>query len=443
MSKKTTIAILLEFGFHEIKKYIHSGFAQKLSEDYNIVWFAVNKNSEEFDEYFRNTGFRMIYIDGAKFAESTKIEDYNQSVRRSYTVNHNKGLFHNYSTVRKKTIKTLLIGNPLFRLFFEHYTLRTINTHYQNKYLADLFIENKVDLVLTTSYASSFTKSAMVTANKLNLKTWYLVNSWKDLYINNFLPYNFLDGVFVWYDRMKEDYIREMSYLNPDKIFITGNPTFDILSVSKPHFSREYYAEKYQLPIKSHWILYTMMPPGIVNDEIETIQLAAREVLKTHLPEEYCILVRRNPNHDKNDFLDVDLPSNMKLAEHYCTFDKKTDMIVQSTEGEQEWIDLLHYSDINFSVPSTVTLEFLTLGKPVLNIGFGSDGKEDPRIRQHFEAGFYRPLFEENKVSKVMDIKVLNNALINLPLAAVKKDVKKSTNAADSIIEIMLQSCKK
>jgi hypothetical protein len=52
-------------------------------------------------------------------------------------------------------------------------------------------------------------------------------------------------------------------------------------------------------------------------------------------------------------------------------------------------------------------------------------------------------LFEENKVSKVMDIRGLNNALINLPLAAVKEDMKKSKNAADSIIEIMLQSCKK
>lgn len=437
---KPVLAILLEFGFHEIKKYIHSGFAKKMSGKFDIVWLAVKKNNKEFDDYFRSTGFPLIYIDNTKFAGSTKIEGFNQSVRRSYSVNQNKGLFHNYSTVRKKSFKTILIGNILFRYFFEIFSLDIINKHYFSEYLKEIFKSNNVNMVLTTSYASSFTKSAMITAHQLNLKTWHLVNSWKDLYINNFLPYNFLDGVFVWYDRMKEDYIREMSYLNPDNIFITGNPTFDILSVSKPHFSREYYAEKYQLPINSHWILYTMMPPGIVNDEIETIQLAAKEVLKTHLPEEYCILVRRNPNHDKNDFLDVDLPSNMKLAEHYCTFDKKTDMIVQSTEGEQEWIDLLHYCDVNFSVPSTVTLEFLTLGKPVLNIGFGSDGKEDPRVRQHFEAGFYRPLFKENKVSKVMDIRGLNNALINLPLAPVNEDMKKTTNAADKIIDIMLKT---
>lgn len=440
MNNKPALAILLEFGFHEIKKYIHSGFARKLAEKFDIIWLAVNKNSKEFDEYFRNTGFPLIYIDSKKFAEGTKLEDYNQSVRRSYFVNHHKGLFHNYSTIRKKSFKTIIVGNTLFRYLFEKSSLSIIKRQYFSAYLDEIYKSNKVNMVLTTSYASSFSKAAMVTAHASNLKTWHLVNSWKDLFINNFLPFDFLDGIFVWSERMKLDYLKDMKYLNPAIIHVTGNPTFDALIDSTPARDRAYYSEKYRLNPQATWILYTMMPPGIVNDEIESIILVAHELEKHYTANEMMILVRRNPNHGKSDFLDTDLPENLRIADHYCTYDKNNDMIVQSSEGEQEWIDLLHHCSLNLSVPSTVSLEFLTLGKPVLNIGFGPDGKEDERVFQHFKAGFYRPLFEDNIVKKVMDISELSNILASLSARMTNLPSNNSGGAADKITQIISQS---
>ena len=49
-------------------------------------------------------------------------------------------------------------------------------------------------------------------------------------------------------------------------------------------------------------------------------------------------------------------------------------------------------------MPSTVTLEFLKFNKPVLNIGFGPDGKFNNLLSQHFEAGFYRDIFKSNNL---------------------------------------------
>jgi hypothetical protein len=91
----------------------------------------------------------------------------------------------------------------------------------------------------------------------------------------------------------------------------------------------------------------------------------------------------------------------MRIVEHFCSFDKVNDLIVQSAEGEAEWLDLLQHCAMNLSVPSTVSLEFLTLNKPILNIAYNSKGEIDSRINQFFEAGFYFPLFETDSVVKI------------------------------------------
>ena len=195
-----------------------------------------------------------------------------------------------------------------------------------------------------------------------------------------------------------------MPYLKKSNFVISGNPTFDILIGVKPSQNREFYAEKYGLPVNSKWLLYTMMPVGLVIDEIDTIQFVAQELIKKHSEEEYTIIVRKNPTHKVADFKGLDLLDNLVIADHYCTYDKEKDMIIQSIEGENEWLDLLQFSTLNLSVPSTVTLEFLALRKPVFNLEFNSLNKIDNRVTQFFEAGFYRHLFKDNRVKRFKNI---------------------------------------
>lgn len=441
MDKKPIIGILLEFGFHEIKKYIHSGFAQKLSENFNIVWLAIDKGNEDFDKYFRNTGFPLVYFSIKDFPEiNSKVEAINQSVRRNWMKYKNLGLFHNYRNVGKKNLKSILIGSDLIKKFYENKTLKEINKIYTNDLLEETFIKYNINNLFSTSYASAFSKYAYFTARLLNIKTWYLVNSWKDLYTNNFLPFDFLDGIFVWSEQMKNDYIYHMPYLKPEKIIVSGNPTFDVLKNSRPVNTRSFYAKKYRIPENADWLLYTMMPPGLVNDEIETIILVAKEILKNFTPEEKVLIIRKNPNHSLNDFTEVNLPKNAVLAQHFCTFDNKNDMIVQTPEGEQEWIDLLHHCSMNLSVPSTVTLEFLTLNKPVINIGFGPDGNPDPRLNQHLEAGFYKPIFKNNLVDKVLYIKELNYKIkLVLSQASSSGGMDRNNLASDLASDLILK----
>jgi len=436
---KQNLAIVLEFGYHEIKKYITSGFAEKLSKKYNIYWFAIDKQNKEFHNYFSTAGTRLIYINKNQLPIPNKtVEHRNLSIRRAWMQNKKVGQFHNYKKIGARSLKTKLIGNNILKLYYEKKTLQFVINNYASTYIKNQFQKYEIDSLLFTSYNSNFVKAAVITAQQMTLKTWYLVNSWKDLYINNFVPFNNLTALFVWSVQMQKDYLFHCNYLKQIPFYNTGNPTLDALLDYQPKQPLTYYSKKYNFNPNAKIGYYTMMPPGLVNDEIETINLTANYLLKLHSKEELVLLIRRNPNHDKKKFNDFELPKNTILTEHFTTYDKEKDLIIQTTEGEQEWLDLLYYTHFNLSVPSTVTLEFLTLNKPVLNIAYGPKGKLDNRISQHFNAGFYKPLFKNNKlIIKIDNLEELKMSIDNIFDIKLNTTIKKRVKASDKIIKIL------
>ncbi|WP_333889196.1 hypothetical protein [Sphingobacterium siyangense] len=436
---KRRVAILLEFGFHEIKKYIHSGFIDTLKLEFDIIWIALNKNSIDFDDYFKKTGYPIIYVEEKEiYSAPSLLEKLNSVVRKNWLISRDFGSFHNHVRIQKRSFKTKVLGNWILKNLLEKITLIEVKRRYNNKYIESIFNEFEIDQIFTTGVSSSFAKYTIIEAQKKQIPVNYLINSWKDLYINNFVPFKDLASLFVWSNRMKIDYLAHMPYLNHEQIIVSGNPTFDVLVDSSPINDREYYANKYGLDLNSKWILYTMMPPRLTQDEIDTILYTAQEINKSFSESKFSIIIKRNPEHSAFDFKDTKFPKNVILADHFCFFDKKNDMIVQSKDGENEWLDLLRYSVLNLSVPSTVTLEFLTLGKPVFNIAYNSQGNIDTRIEQFFNAGFYHPLFNDHRVQKIESSDMLINKLRELN-SFVSLDEPKRKNAGQVIVDHILK----
>lgn len=404
---KPVLGIQLEFGFHEVKKYIHSGFAEKLASEFELVWFILDKKNPEMDTYFRSTGYPVIYYQPENMQRPIHFcETCNDVVRRSWMRNQDAGLFHNYKRVAASNWKDKLLGFRFLKHALECKALWIVQRRYYHEQLALDFKKYNVQKVLSTGYGSTFAKFFYTTAHHLNIPAYHIVNSWKDLYTNSFIGFDFLKKIFVWSEDMKLQYRQQMPYLKTTTLVPTGNPTFDACITHQPK-AREVYCNKYNLHPNAHWVLYTMMPPGLVNDEWETIMTVAAEIDKFYTADQVKLIVRKNPNHTAEDFTKVLLPNNVVVADHFCTYDAVTDMIIQSEEGEKEWLDLLHHATLNLSVPSTVTMEFLTLKKPVINIGFDATGNQDERVRQHFDAGFYRNLFDKEHVYRATNIEAL------------------------------------
>lgn len=426
---KPRLAILLEFGFHEIKKYIHSGFAEVLAKDFDIIWFALDKGNKDFERYFIDTGFPLIYLNHNEYVQVlSRKERINTSVRKKWLINKGLGAFHNHKNIESKSLKTRVIGSSFFKKVFEKMVLAETPKRYYSEAVKSRLEYHKVDILLLTGVNSGLSKTFIATALKMNLHVNYLVNSWKDLFINNFVPFSNVNQIFVWSEQMRRDYEYHLPFLNHDQFVISGNPTFDILRKAQPKFQRDYYSTKYGLPINADWLLYTMMPVGLVPDEFETILFIAREFEKKYGKEKCVFLVRRNPTHSADDFADLTLPPNVFILEHFCTYDKGKDMIVQSREGESEWVDLLLHASANIGAPSTVSLEFLALNKSIANIEFDSHNRLDPRVKQFFEAGFYKPLFNKPQVTRCKNI---NDVFTSFE----KLNIETDTNNTDSSLQ--------
>lgn len=432
--RRKVMAIPLEFGFHEIKKYIHSGFAKRLAQHFDLVWFAIDKGNPTFNQYFKATGFPVVfYSEKDVYIKPSRWELFNRRVRNAWMKQRDLGVFHNYKQIQEAGVKEKFLGKDGLKRWMEKWTCLDVRKRYVHPTLEKDFKKYQVDLVLSNGYASPFSKSFFVTAHHAKLPCYYLVNSWKDLYTDNFIPFTFLKKIFVWDAKMKRNYCEHMPYLKESSISVTGNPTFDVLFHYRPSKDRRYYAEKYQMNESAQWFLYTMMPPGLVHDEIDTIRAVAQHILTRYSSQEIELLIRKNPNHEAHDFINEVLPSNVHIAEHYCRYDASSDMIVQTPEGESEWLDLVFHCAANLSVPSTVTLEFQAMSKPVINIELNPQGKKDPRVLQHFQAGFYRDLFERADIHRVSSIDALL-PIVDQVLAHKVESFAPMNRAADLIL---------
>jgi hypothetical protein len=407
---KETIGIVLEFGFHEIKKYITNGFATALSEHFKIVWIARDKQSPAFNAYFENTeGTLVFFPDDLIVTSPNKWELRNKRIRSEWMLSHNQGAFHNHKRLAKQSFKSTLIGTNLLKKIAEKRTLKSIPHHYHSPETAHFLKEIGIQILFTTGTQSPFAKTLIANANCLSIPCYYLINSWKDLYIDNFIPFTKFKAIFTWDQEMTHAYREHLPYLPSDQYIATGNPTFDVLKNLEPLHDIHYYQNKYNFTENQRIILYTMMPVGIAKDEMDTVRFIAEQLANSS--PDICLLVRKNPTHTNTDFTSETFPENMRICEHFCAYDAERDMITQSKEGEQEWLDLLAYSEANISVPSTVTLEFLALNKRVYNCHFNAKNEIDERLDQFFDAGFYRPLIQQQKVMDCSRIEQLLTAL--------------------------------
>jgi hypothetical protein len=428
---KPVLGIVLEYGFHEVKKYIHSGLAKSLTERFRIVWIALDKNNDLFDSYFRVVGEKVVYVSNNDLVRpKVRLERINSSVRRNWMICRNLGGFHNYVLLPNNSLKAKILGCEFAKYLLENLTLNRINK-YHNQELQRLLKASDVKKIIVTNYSSLFVRNLAATAKNMDLDLYLLINSWKDLYTNNYIPFKNFNKIFVWDVKMKTDYLFHMPYLLAESIIVSGNPSFDYLNQSSPSFDREYYCRKYKVSKDSKWIYYTMMPPGIFNDEFLTVLFIADSFYKKY-GLDYIFLVRRNPNHKSNEFDDFEVPENVRITEHYCSFDESLDMLIQSKEGEREWLDLLHHTYVNFSVPSTVTMEYIALGKRVFNISFNSKNNQELSLKQFFESGFYRDMFNEQSVVRIDSIQQL---MVEIDLSFDHLDITKAIKASDIILK--------
>ncbi|MEO6233220.1 MAG: hypothetical protein ABJB11_01810 [Ferruginibacter sp.] len=396
MDKKRKVGIFIQWGFHELRSIILSGLAKELNSKYEAVIYTFDKDSVLYQTYLEEAGCPYKYLDKKLFNVSISRNDaINESIRKAFMRVNGVGNFRNYEKPKDLSAIDFVKGNKLVWRLASFYTRKKLAKEYKSKSISDLFKKEGLTDILMVGYSNINNQVIAFSAQDAGIKVWAMVNSWKDLYTNDFVSF-VPDGLFTWSNNMTKNYLAHNPHLK-GRVTTVGNPAFDVFFEFSPVHQNQYYEAKYNIKPGAQIFIYTMINPLVTKEEHHTIELIYK-TLKATLVQDWHLLVRKNPLHDDAQYPELEQLQNLSFMQHYWEWDAKKDLAVQEKEGEIEWYDMIHYSTCNISVASTVSMEFLIAQKPVINIGFNGTGKEDANLSRFSEAPYYRKLSGEPNV---------------------------------------------
>jgi hypothetical protein len=209
----------------------------------------------------------------------------------------------------------------------------------------------KPDLLVTTN-SPRMERAATLVGNKLGIST---VNIHDDL---GFIARNYVlsaDQILVMSDITKENLVHQGHAR--EKIFVTGHPAFDPIPDELRHFTKAGIVQKYHLPSNKCFVLLGTSQPGERGKIMPVSRLAHDIVAKM---DGWHLILKPHPGEDGNAYL------------QYARTDPGTMTAIPGVNIRE----LLAASEVLITFASTIFLESILMGKPV--ISFNQTGKPDP-----------------------------------------------------------------
>ncbi len=240
----------------------------------------------------------------------------------------------------------------------------------------ELFARLKPDLVFNASHIHGAAgELPLRVAQRMGIATAGFIFSWDNLTSRSriFVPY---DYYLVWHDFMKQQLLGIYPKVRPESVFVTGTPQFDFHF--KPEFllSREELCRRIGVDPARPFVLYTS---GIWNhfyEEHRHVELVIKLLRELPIQPKPQLVVR---NYAKGTAEGL----KQMAAQNY------PDVVFPPVLWSERWLmpqhedlyiytSLVHYAALSINAASTVTLEFLLKGKPVINLNFDPPGSDLP-----------------------------------------------------------------
>lgn len=257
-------------------------------------------------------------------------------------------------------------------------------------------IEGDPDLVLATrSTINSLDYGLLVEAARRGLPQLTAASSWDNFTTKGFFPFPVVRTI-VWNRKMRDELV-DIFDVPPEEIVIAGYPRLRLLERGADAFddAASYLAE-IGLPQYRRFVLYSASYAGLTRvagvdapREYALIREVA-EQLSTVLPSDTCILVRLHPFSQAQDEaffagvpgLHVFVPGR---GDRYVER-------VMSVADEAHLSAQLRLSEAVVSMASTMTIDALALGRPILNVAFEPAGAPPGMICNFYRFNHFRDL---------------------------------------------------
>lgn len=229
-----------------------------------------------------------------------------------------------------------------------------------------LFQKYHPDLVFNTASRADY--GVLKSAKRYGVSTVDMPKSWDN---PSKLLFNVkADRMIVWSPFMKEQIVRLQGY-NPKEVIVTGVPQFDFYVWKDGLISREEFCKKFNFDPYKKIILFSSAG-GHPCDEAHYVALIKKFIDEKKLSP-VNILIRPHTGY-KND------------ADGYAQFKGLSGFAIDATDKQQSekfkdnWdtslrhvhhlVNSLHHADVLVNIISTMTLDAIACGTPVVNIKF-------------------------------------------------------------------------
>lgn len=239
-----------------------------------------------------------------------------------------------------------------------------------------LLKEENFDLLFFTHQRPPYIATLVYEAEKIKLKTACFIFSWDNLASKGRMAANF-DFYLVWSDLMKKELLQFYSKVSENAVEVVGTPQFEPYVLPRYATNKAAFCAKFDLDANKKTICFSCGDSSTSRNDELYITTIANAIVSNQISD-VNFIVRTSPAEDPIRF--------KALVQQFPFIKWNYPKWVLSRQGHQEeWsqripsvedvIDLrslLEFSDLNINMLSTMSLDFIQFGKPVINTVFGN-----------------------------------------------------------------------
>ncbi len=289
--------------------------------------------------------------------------------------------------------------NPLY-----HFVLRRITAFYiPDKKMQDIFKKIKPDLLFSTDVLDEMDFEAMREARRQNIQIVGMVRSWDNL-TSGGLVMVVPNLVLLWNPFLYRK-ARFVQHIAANRLKIVGIPHFDWYTKTELLVSREEFCQKFKIDPNKKIILFGAIGNFLAPHESEVVETLSHALRENKLPD-VSIIFRPHP-HFISDKEKIEKLGNI-------IFD---DLVAQYTGSERSsWemdrekiahlVNSLYHADLVITTASTMTMDAVAFGKPVVCIAF--DGRSN-ELHWNSILRFYQNYTHYIEIAKTKGFKIASS----------------------------------
>ncbi len=257
-----------------------------------------------------------------------------------------------------------------------------------------LYEKEKPDMLFATDVQSELDFDAVAAARRAGVPVVGMVRSWDNLTARGGLVPFIPDKLLLWNPYIKGEAIR-IQHVPERVIELTGIPQFDWYVKQELILPREEFFSRIGIDPAKRLILFAGEGHFHAPHEPETVAIVSKAMRDEKIPSDIAVLFRPHPNFMIDREMIKGL-GNIVFDDGVANyFGRERSSWEMDQEKMAHLVNSLYHADLLITTASTMTIDEVAFGKPVVCIAFDGESREpywNSVLRYYRDYNHYRDL---------------------------------------------------